>query len=372
MDPRIHYIPRADSPDRLFKWCLIPLLPVVLIAASCPSSLDPAPSLFDEFEPFGLGGGYRAGSIVDTTMQPVLLYDDWKGLPFTKKEYPKGTMILTEVAADSIKANAKVAGIEAVSGNITKTTLTIHDGYIAIISLATLLEHIQTLDRDTRTRLLKVLRLRSSEPGLHLLTEVIVVNNGILDFQFQDTVDIDIGTSIADLFKMKFESFSHDSKELTLSYRADTVVGYKYDNSDMIELIIGELNSEPKTPYYRDQDGDGYGSVDVRYDFVKPPGYSRVSGDCLDTDSNVFPRQTDWFDRPNAAGGFDYNCDGEDTPEKTEVGDCKNIRCGDQNGGWDEIVPLCGKSRRWLVNCSFKLLKGGCIKDYDTRRQKCR
>ena len=376
---RLECTQKTESSDRSSKLFLVPLLLVVLTAATCPPPPDPDPSPFAEFEPFGLGGGYGAGSVVDRTIQPVLLDHDWKELPFKKKEYPKGTVDYTGVAVKHFSANAGIGGIETVFGNIETTSLTIRDGYIAIVSLAALLEHIQTLDRDTRERLLSVLTPngssgRPSEMRLRLLTEVIVVSDGTIDFHFQNSVHVDTGANVANLLEMELVSFSHDNKTMTLKYNANTVVGYKdpfkYDNGHAISSIVGELKKEPTETFFRDQDGDGIGGSDVRYDFVKPIGYSEESGDCLDEDSDVFPGQENWFDMPNRAGNYDYNCDDKDTPEEARIGECRSIRCGKANEGWNGRVPACGESEQWLVDCDLRNLV--CTKEVEPRRQRCR
>ena len=370
---------KTESSSRSSKLLLIPLLLVVLTAASCPPPRDPQLSPFAEFEAFGLAGGYAAGSVVDRNMQPVLRAHDWQGLPFYTREYPNVTVNYTSFAVQHFRANADVTGIQPVLGNIEKTSLTIRDGYIAIVSRAAVLEHIQTLDRDTRKRLLSALTSdrssdRSSAPMLRLLTEVIVVSDGTLDIHLRNPVDDDTGPNVANFLAMEFLSFSSDNKTMTLKYSADTAVGYKnpftYRNGNDISTIVAELNKEPTEVFYRDQDGDGIGGSDIRYDFVRPTGYAAESGDCLDQDGNVFPGQENWFDVPNRAGDYDYNCDGEETPKELAVGACTSIRCASANQGWDASIPACGESERWLVDCELKGLV--CTKEFEPRRQECR
>ena len=367
---------KTESSSRSSKLFLMPLLLVVLTAASCPPPRDPHPSPFAEFEAFGLGGGYGAGSVVDRNFQPVLLAHDWQGLPFYKKEYPAGTVDYTTLA---VSANAGVEGISTLLGNIEKTSLTIRDGYIAIVSRLAVLEHVQTLDRDTRERLLNALTPagssdRPSATELKLLTEVIVVSDGTIDVHFRNSVDVETGANVASLLGMEFVSFSHDNRTMTLQLSGNTVVGYrdpfKYDNGHDIAPIVAELNKEPTELFFRDQDGDGIGGNDIRYDFVKPTGYSAESGDCLDEDSNVFPGQENWFDVPNRAGDYDYNCDDRETPKDLAIGECTSIGCGAANEGWDGRIPACGEPERWLVACSLKGLV--CTKEYEPRRQQCR
>ena len=321
MVPPLEYSRRTGASDNSSKLLLVPLLLVTLAAASCPPPPDPNPSPFREYEPFGLGGGYGAGTVVDRNLQPILLASDWGELPLAKKEYPAGSFHYTGLALDYFHANSDIGGIEAAIGNIEQTTLTIRDAYIASVSLAGLLEHIQSLGLDTRRRLISVMAPAGSSDGspethLRLLTEVIVVSEGSIDFRFRNSIDADTGANIANLLQMGLVSLSQDGKVMTLEYGADTVVGYRdpfvYYDADALSSIADEFRKEPTKEFYRDLDGDGVGGSDGRFDFVKTAGYSEVSGDCLDLDDTVFPGQTNWFDAPDMDGRYDFNCDGKE------------------------------------------------------------
>jgi hypothetical protein len=66
--------------------------------------------------------------------------------------------------------------------------------------------------------------------------------------------------------------------------------------------------------WYQDQDGDKVGSSNSVAACTAPAGYVATSGDCLDTNAQVFPGQTASFvtGYTNAAGAtsFDYDCNG--------------------------------------------------------------
>ncbi len=378
MAPPREYTRKPGTSGNSSKLLLVPLLLVTLAAASCPPPPDPDPSPFKEYESFGLGGGYGAGTVIDRSIQPIVLDDDWGELPLTKEEYATASFNYTGLAVKYFRANSSVGGIEAALGNMEEATLTIRDGYIASVTLAGLLEHIQSLDLDTRRQLLSVLASAGSSDGspetrLRLLSEVIVVSDGTIDFRFRSSIDADTGVNIADLLQMDLVSLSRDGKVMTLEYGADTAVGYRdpftYYNPDAIPSIADELGKEPTKEFFRDLDGDGVGGSEVRFDFVKTAGYSDVTGDCLDLDDTVFPGQTNWFDAPDMDGRYDFNCDGKETPEITTLGECTSIRCESANEGWDGEVPLCGESERWIVDCELKGLI--CTKEFETRRQKC-
>jgi hypothetical protein len=80
----------------------------------------------------------------------------------------------------------------------------------------------------------------------------------------------------------------------------------------------GCTGSTSMRTYYRDADGDGYGSSTVTTTQCggAPAGYATVSGDCCDDGGNltlaakIFPGQTEWFrTAANICGiTWDYNC----------------------------------------------------------------
>ncbi len=67
----------------------------------------------------------------------------------------------------------------------------------------------------------------------------------------------------------------------------------------------GRVDEGGRTTYYRDADGDGYGSASSPLDACTlPSGYATRSGDCDDGDSTVFPGATE------TCNGVDDDCDG--------------------------------------------------------------
>jgi len=69
----------------------------------------------------------------------------------------------------------------------------------------------------------------------------------------------------------------------------------------------GEADQGLTTTYYRDVDGDGYGTLDDTLQACEPPsGYSDQTGDCDDTDAAFNPGA----DESDCTDPTDYNCDG--------------------------------------------------------------
>jgi len=86
----------------------------------------------------------------------------------------------------------------------------------------------------------------------------------------------------------------------------------------------------PTPKWYRDEDGDGFGSGTAISACAAPAGFTARTGDCDDKNREVFPGQTRLFGAPYSVGGvatFDYNCDGlESGPITAYPGSC-GARC---------------------------------------------
>jgi hypothetical protein len=87
-------------------------------------------------------------------------------------------------------------------------------------------------------------------------------------------------------------------------------------------------------PTVSDKDGDGY------------MGLGFGGEDCVDTNADVHPgAPAQSVERPR--GGFDYDCDGEETQVYVDiVGTCLTGFFGDchGDGGWSRHLPACGES----------------------------
>jgi hypothetical protein len=124
-----------------------------------------------------------------------------------------------------------------------------------------------------------------------------------------------------------------------------------------------QCNSGICTAFFLDNDMDGYGKADaglVSFCGTSPPSafFTLDGTDCCDDDFNAHPNQPLWFSGVrNVCGGYDYNCDGMETPQNTLLsggncapanGDTANCDESCQGGamiptpGWMSIIPGCG------------------------------
>lgn len=111
-----------------------------------------------------------------------------------------------------------------------------------------------------------------------------------------------------------------------------------------------------------DMDGDGALAGD--------PSCAEVL-DCNDTDPNVYPGQSDFFEEPMATGSFDYNCDGRGEVVADDVYDDCGFRGFSCRGdGWKDQAPLCGQQGTF-VECG--VVGFSCTEtDEDLAIQACR
>lgn len=122
-----------------------------------------------------------------------------------------------------------------------------------------------------------------------------------------------------------------------------------------------------------DADGDGFGAkgsdpIEV-CDGVIPEGHVANHSDCYDENPDVFPGQTEFFHRDRGDGSFDYDCDGVEELERTDMVNspviCDNgvplggmpgwrATCTSPDGHYcnhELFPPGCGEKAAWYENC---------------------
>jgi len=133
----------------------------------------------------------------------------------------------------------------------------------------------------------------------------------------------------------------------------------------------------------RDADGDGFPVASDTMDACScPSGYipPRADGrvDCADREEDARPDQTTYFDTPYCTdicvgiivpSDFDYDCDGEETPEWPSLFNLAVCSFGCGAVGWADSVPECGEEGTWR-RCSDS--SGTCETTDETRTQRCR
>jgi hypothetical protein len=94
--------------------------------------------------------------------------------------------------------------------------------------------------------------------------------------------------------------------------------------------------------YYRDKDGDGHGSASAAVTVCGAAltGYVASNDDCCDSDPLAHPGAAAQQQPRVACGGYDFNCDGVETPADTTVYNA-SVDC---STGWSPSVPGCGQS----------------------------
>ena len=96
------------------------------------------------------------------------------------------------------------------------------------------------------------------------------------------------------------------------------------------------------SPADASQEATGPGSVcDVDGDGYLAMGTACGGTDCCDTDAHVHPGQTSFFTKPGACGGYDYNCDGQETPEYGAT-NCQWDTFSCNGDGFAAPIPGCG------------------------------
>jgi hypothetical protein len=134
----------------------------------------------------------------------------------------------------------------------------------------------------------------------------------------------------------------------------------------------GVTDEDVTVTYYGDSDGDGWGDpadpIDAGCD--PPPEYIGNNKDCNDDDPDVNPAQTSFFKKPAKLSlSYDYNCDGVEEKQYTDVTDCDGA-CGDiAVSGWANKVPDCGEKGTWAT---CVLVASKCQPKGSVQTQACR
>lgn len=136
------------------------------------------------------------------------------------------------------------------------------------------------------------------------------------------------------------------------------------DYDDNCNEETNEADADGCTPWWVDQDGDGFAGTQICY--CEAPGNAEdFPEDCCDADPKAHPEQTKYYDEPiNWCGGYDYNCDGDE--ESQYASSCVEPPC---SAGWFQPTPACGQTGNWCLNCSGC---GSCIGQTIQQKQKCR
>jgi hypothetical protein len=123
--------------------------------------------------------------------------------------------------------------------------------------------------------------------------------------------------------------------------------------------------------YYKDSDGDGWGSPSTTKACTKPSGYVSQAGDCYDASVDAHPGQLGFFSSERGDGSFDYNCDGVEELESDHLSPeyvlCAYGQCS-VAVGWIGKVPPCGQAGTWLEKCD----PAACVGLSEVRTQACR
>jgi hypothetical protein len=126
---------------------------------------------------------------------------------------------------------------------------------------------------------------------------------------------------------------------------------------DDCDGAIDEEDAADAREWFRDEDGDGFGSAarSVRA-CIQPSGYVDLDSDCYDANPEARPGATAFHTWNRGDGSFDYDCDGAETPQSLATYWCSpswlGFLCDDWGEGWGGTPPTCGRWGPWQTGCS--------------------
>lgn len=132
------------------------------------------------------------------------------------------------------------------------------------------------------------------------------------------------------------------------------------------DAAVGEDAAEDAISH--DAAGEAGGSCDQDGDGHLAAGGTCHGDDCCDTDAQAHPGQGSFFVQPDHCGSFDYDCDGNLTPEYGAVS-CTWYGFGCSGDGFQSPAPSCGAAGTYET-CNLGLFT--CNTSNATRAQGCR
>ncbi|HMV68301.1 MAG TPA: putative metal-binding motif-containing protein [Myxococcota bacterium] len=124
----------------------------------------------------------------------------------------------------------------------------------------------------------------------------------------------------------------------------------------------GSTDEGVGSTYYRDGDGDGYGSNTTISACSQPSGYVTNHSDCYDGNSRAYPGSNAGYNTQHRGdGSFDYDCDGVISYQYNRSSgwgcDGESDFFGSDvwwNEGWVTTPgPDCGASADWATSCDY-------------------
>ena len=138
------------------------------------------------------------------------------------------------------------------------------------------------------------------------------------------------------------------------SYPGATEYCNGYD--DDCDGSTDESSAVDASTWYRDYDGDGYGSSSTTASCYQPTGYVANSSDCYDYNAEAHPSATTYWRVDRGDGNYDYDCDGSQSKYYTSSYSCSydwdGFSCSSYTNGWSGSVPACGATGSYRTGCS--------------------
>ncbi|MEO0554261.1 MAG: hypothetical protein AAF149_13725 [Bacteroidota bacterium] len=337
---------------------------------------------FDSFSQFDLEGGYSVGSIISVKKNRISSprfelkeykqsIGDQKLLKLTKdNNIPSHTFNKNEVEKARIKAFLKLPDIEpeleAAFNNLSTVSLKVEKGSRHYFSGGgnTFRRVVRKIQKSENCDMFDFI----TENKARFISEILIYNEGEIKYTWGTQLSADAKIKLKKVLGISGSYQYDDNGNLTIKYNGEVAVAYKYFNISKSDKKLVKNLCKKKIAYF-DQDGDSYGN-DSNYLVFSPKdplpdGYVLKGGDCLDTNPDVFPGQSNYFTAQRGDGSFDYDCDGVITLQWKTTGACGKGHAEPQ--GWWGPTPDPGVTMAWLKDCDRKI--GGTKKEFEQRTQ---
>jgi hypothetical protein len=135
---------------------------------------------------------------------------------------------------------------------------------------------------------------------------------------------------------------------------------------------VDEVDALYCEQWWFDFDDDGFGAEDISKCLCGPNGDYTADNDddCADDDPGANPGFSGWAEEPRESGGWDWNCNGVEELETTDIGSCGDWPSCGVTAGWRDGIPSCGENEAWLSDCSTSSFS--CTDVSEARTMGCR
>jgi hypothetical protein len=118
---------------------------------------------------------------------------------------------------------------------------------------------------------------------------------------------------------------------------------------------VDEEDADYCDSWWLDADDDDFGAEGAEKCLCGPSGDYTADNDddCADDNAEANPDFSGWATTAMGDGSWDWDCNGTDEVESTDLGSCGDWPSCGGTTGWRDGIPACGETAAWQFDCSL-------------------